>query len=238
MNALPEESIIIERLEKIQQKVGTNTTIIAVTKTFPVEIYDLCLKLGLRHIGENRVQELINKFSARPDSKNLFTVHLIGSLQTNKVKFLANNVDTLDSIDQIHLCHKIEERYKVESIEFKCLLQINSTAEDQKSGLSINDIDSITSIAQEINKSRHLKLEGLMTMGPTPTENFSMEHKAYRERTLQIFNDTAQLKVRLEQVLGQPLPRLSMGMSHDYMLAVEAGATEIRIGTGLFGPRQ
>lgn len=221
---------------EIRQITDRKITVVAVTKTHPEQIYDLCVKLGIEHIGENRLQELCQKNDLRPEARKKFKVHLIGSLQTNKVKSLPGNVDTLDTLSSVETLQKIDERWNL-STALSVLLQINCTGEKQKAGLSYDQKEEIFQLAKLCSQSGKVQLEGFMTMGPTPALNYDIDNPTYIEDTKTSFSRLTGLRDEMQERLKIELPRLSMGMTHDYKIAIECGATEIRVGSLLFGYR-
>jgi len=223
----------------IRQITDRDITIVAVTKTHPEEIFDLCVKLGVEHVGENRIQELLQKNRHRPDARKKLKIHLIGPLQTNKVKFLPENVDSFDALSSPETLEKIDQRWNLDT-PLSLLLQVNCTNEEQKSGLSLNSPDGKEEIFQLVDlcaRSQKVRLEGLMTMGPTPAGNYDVEDPDYIKDTRASFLRLAALRNEIQDRLKIHLPRLSMGMTHDYKIAIECGATEIRVGSLLFGDR-
>ncbi len=214
---------------------GRKVQIIPVTKKFGPELYQILTGLNIRAIGENRVQELREKFDYISANKLNFQIHFIGPLQTNKVKYLVGQIASLDSLASLSLVKEINKRWQGDPLPV--LLQINSTAEDQKTGLKLEDFAAICDVVDAVQASDQMKLEGLMTMGPTPTDGYGPGHQNYNEATRASFEKTRILRDRLQLEYDIVLPRLSMGMSHDYQIAIEEGATEVRLGSALFGPR-
>jgi pyridoxal phosphate enzyme (YggS family) len=187
-------------------------TIIAVTKGFGPEVCREALGAGLTILGENRVQEALTKMDAVQGAR----WHLIGHLQTNKVRLAAGRFELIQSVDSQHLAEAIA---RVDSKQ-RVLVEVNVAREPQKSGA---DPDRAPEVIGQV--SRLLDLQGLMAMGPAqgdPTPAFN---------ELRIMRDAAQ------QRLGKSLPILSMGMSGDFEAAVKAGSTMVRLGQVLFGPR-
>jgi len=231
---------IRENLENLRREIKQLTdreiTLVAVTKTHPDEIYQVCVNLGINQIGENRIQELCTKNATHPDARKQLNIHLIGSLQANKVRFLEGNVDTMDTLSSHEILNKIEEKWNGDK-KLSVLLQINTTGENQKSGLLHDDYPTIMHLAKSCVASKKVQLEGVMTMGPTPHDNFDISDPDYARLTLAAFNRLRLLRDRMQDDLQCKLPRLSMGMSHDYRLAIESGATEIRVGSLIFGSR-
>ena len=238
-------SEIDQRYKELKDKITSiaqqKVNIIAVTKGFPEKIYSVCARIGIDGIGENKLQELERKAEAGFDRPHKFDVHFIGHLQTNKIKLLgryASHFDTLSSEHQLKELEKFWEKNRLTPIPV--LLQINSSDEPAKQGISIGDKKEIFRMLRLCQESDHALFEGLMTMGPTPqtlTHQKPLERQAFLELTRQCFIKVRDLKNALEEKLGTELPRLSMGMSHDFEIALKEGANEIRIGSALFGAR-
>jgi len=227
----------LENLKREIEKYSTKElTVIAVTKTHPVGIWQRCIDLGLYHIGENRVQELKQKSEEQPDLRKKLFAHLIGPVQRNKIKYLPGLIDSLDTIDSVVMVEQLDQRWDNPK-KLPVLLQINSTDEMQKSGIHWNDRELLNKVIVQIKNSAHIQLEGLMTMGPTPREGETIENNEYRKNTGNAFQRAYKLKSDLEKEFSLTLPRLSMGMTHDFPVAIENGATEIRVGSLLFGNR-
>ncbi|MDH4262343.1 MAG: YggS family pyridoxal phosphate-dependent enzyme [Spirochaetia bacterium] len=227
----------LENLKKeIKQITDRDIKIIGVTKTHPESIYELCLNIGIDHIGENRIQELCRKNQVYPAARQKLKIHLIGTLQVNKVKFLTSNVDSLDTLSSAETLQKINERWN-NATPLSLLLQVNCTGEEQKGGLTYKEKDEIFRLVKLCTTFENVKLEGLMTMGPTPAISYDINNPAYIEDTKVSFSRLATIRDEVQDHLKIDLPRLSMGMSHDYKIAIEHGATEIRIGSLLFGYR-
>lgn len=215
-------------------------TLVAVTKTHPPQLLYICKNLCLQHVAENRPQEMTAKFSHDTELHNAFQKHFIGNLQKNKIKYLANLVNSIDSIADLTTLESIEEQFaKREASRIEILLQINSTQEEHKGGISFQDIDSLKRLIDFCQHSQFLHAAGLMTMGPTPDpqKNFKVGQEEHRQATRIAFARTASLFASLRTFVGEDFTRLSMGMSHDYDIAIQEGATEIRIGSLLFGAR-
>ena len=193
-----------------------NTNIIAVTKTFPINVIDPLLKDGHIHYGENKVQEAMDKWSIiKPQYKNI-KLHMIGKLQSNKVKFVLPLFDYIHSLDNQKLAEKISlEQIKKKFIP-KIFIQVNVGNETQKSGIDKKDLKLFYKLCVE---SYNLDIIGLMCIPPD-----SKDSKIYFQEMLE-----------LKKELG--LKELSMGMSNDYIQAVKSGATYIRIGSKIFGER-
>jgi PLP dependent protein len=197
-------------------------TLIAVSKTFPADAIRTAHEIGLRHFGENRVQEAEAK---RAQLKDLdATWHFIGHLQSNKARKAAELFDRIDSLDSISLARKLNEAAAQLNKHLGILLEVHM-GESTKSGVPENDL---LELARAVVELSHLDLLGLMTIPPY-AENPEDARPYFKK--LRALRDTT------SQALSRPLPVLSMGMSHDFEIAIEEGATEVRIGTALFGQR-
>lgn len=196
--------------------------IIAVTKYFGadklIEAYDA----GLRDFAENRVQDALEKFKGLPEEiKRNSTFHLIGHLQTNKVKKAVGNFDLIQSVDSLRLAKMISEAARQKGIVQKILLQVNNANEEGKTGFSKEELKKDF---KEIISLDGIKVKGLMNIAPITTE----------VELQRLFSDMASLKKELEEENGYGLSELSMGMSNDYKIAVHNGSTMIRVGRKLF----
>ena len=230
--------------EEIDRFTKDTIRIVGVTKTFPAEIYRVCYDLGISHVGENKVQELKSKFNSHKNEvQKKLNYHFIGHIQTNKLKDLVGIVDSVDTLSSLKHVYKLDQLCSQKGIHgLSVLLQINSTNEENKSGIPIQNRKLISEIARACMASDFLKLEGLMTMGPTPSFSESGAHLSLKadhiKNVRKAFRDTQKTREFLCKEMGCLLPRLSMGMSHDHKIAVEEGSTEIRIGSLLFGERK
>jgi hypothetical protein len=205
-----------------------NVTLVAVSKTFPASAIRAAYDAGLRHFGENRVQEWESK---QPQVAKLgATWHLIGHLQSNKAPRAARLFHRVDSVDSLHLAQKLDAAAAAEaSREGKALpilIEVHMGDEVTKSGVSEADLPAL---AEGILALSHLELSGLMTIPPFFKEV---------ERVRPFFHKLRELRDELSSRIGRSLPILSMGMSNDFEIAIEEGATEVRIGTAIFGTRQ
>ena len=201
-------------------------TIVGVTKTHPPEIITAAINAGLTNIGENRVQEALDKFNKLQVVKSI-TKHMIGHLQSKKTNKAVETFDRIDTIDSKKLANKINKRAVQLNKTIPALLEINISGEKQKYGFPPEEIDDILSCLEKEN----LKIEGLMTIGPL-TENQQDSSISF-----------SRLRLLLKNINGQlpdghtKLKTLSMGMSNDYLIGVKEGSTMVRIGTAIFGPR-
>jgi pyridoxal phosphate enzyme (YggS family) len=202
---------------------GDTVTILAVTKNHPPEIVTEALEAGLTNIGENRVQEAMHKQEVLPPGG---TWHLIGHLQTNKAKHAVEHFAIIESADSAKILHHLDKAAadlgKVEDV----LLQINEAGEEQKSGFAPADFRAIVPTLKEYT---HLRIRGVMVIAQA-TDNAEETRPVFAAG----YNDFVYLK---EQLKSDDVNILSMGMTHDYWIAVEEGANEIRVGSALFGAR-
>jgi pyridoxal phosphate enzyme (YggS family) len=223
---------ITERIERATQRVGRRAreiTLVGASKTFPAESVSTAYAAGIRHFGENRVQEWEKK---EPLVRELnATWHLIGHLQSNKITRAVRFFHTVDSVDSLALARKLDsalagfgERPNVK--QMRVLIEVRVAEEDTKSGASESEIEAM---AEDILPLAHLDLQGLMCIPP-----YFDDAKDARP----FFSKVRELRDDLTKRIGRELPVLSMGMSHDFEVAIEEGATEIRVGTALFGPRK
>lgn len=196
--------------------------VIAVTKYVSQETTKAALNAGIVHIGESRAQDAVPKWEALGEQG---IWHFIGHLQTNKVGAILGKYQYVHSLDRLSLAKELEKRGKQEGIVTRCLIQVNISGEESKFGLTPNEV---LPFLREIESYKYIELAGLMTMAPY-VEN--------PEETRWIFRALRELRDELQtyHFANAPLSHLSMGMSNDYEIAVEEGATFVRIGTSLVG---
>jgi PLP dependent protein len=198
--------------------------IVAVTKTFPAEVIRSAYDAGLRHFGENRVQEWESK---RPAVANLDAIwHLIGHLQSNKARPAAYLFHRVDAVDDLALAKRLDAAAAAEGKNLPVLIEVHLGDESTKSGV---DEKGLPLLAEAIAPFAHIDLIGLMTIPPFIEDP---------QRLRPYFGKLRELRDETSRRLGRKLPVLSMGMSHDFEIAVEEGSTEIRLGTALFGQRK
>ena len=199
-------------------------TIVAVTKGFGLEAVEAALAAGLADVGENRVQEALEKLDTPVGRRAKW--HLVGHLQRNKAKHVARRFALIHSVDSAELAEELDKRAggAAHGAKQRVLLQVNVAGETQKSGCAPADAPAL---AHRVAAQPHLALEGLMTIAPF-TDDQDVQRRTFRG--LRVLRDVLQEE-------GLWLPTLSMGMSADYGIAVEEGTTVIRLGTVLFGPR-
>lgn len=208
--------------KKIISKLPSEVELVAVSKTHSVAEIKEVYSLGQRVFGENKVQELVEKQPLLPSD---IQWHLIGHLQTNKVKYIAGFIDTIQSVDSEKLIKEIDKQAKKHHREIKILLQVKIAEEDSKTGLDIEEAKRIFDDFLAGNFS-HIKITGLMGMA-TFTENKEQVKREF-SKLKKIFDE---FSIRF------PLNTLSMGMSGDFQTAIECGSNSVRIGTALFGNR-
>ena len=194
--------------------------LVAVTKTLPVERIREALAVGLRILGENRVQEAVPKIEEIGPANVEW--HVIGHLQTNKVKFIEGRFRMVQSLDGVGLVEALDRRLQS---ALDVLVEVNVAEEPQKTGVLPADLGAV---AHAVGAAQHLRLRGLMTVAPMVPDP---------EAVRPVFRRLRSLRDKTSQQLGMTLPVLSMGMTDDYAVAVEEGATMLRLGRALFGPR-
>ena len=217
---------IRDRIARAAARAGRKAgevTLVAVSKTFPAEAIRAAYELGLRHFGENRVQEWESKRATLADLNA--TWHLIGHLQSNKARRAANLFHRVDSVDSLALAQKLDAAASAEGKRLQVLIEVHLGGEETKSGIGERDLPAL---AESIARLPHLEFLGLMTIPP---------YFDVPEQVRPYFRRLRELRDQTSGHLAQPLNVLSMGMSHDFEIAIEEGATEIRIGTALFGER-
>ncbi len=209
---------IVNNLILINKELSTinnNTKIIAVSKTFSMEHIKPIIDYGHIHFGENKVQEALEKWTKIKDKNNSLKLHLIGKLQTNKVKFCLPLFDFIHSLDSIKLADKLANEQVKKNFKPKLFIQVNIGEEDQKNGISLREFESFYKKIEDFE----LDIIGLMCIPP-----FVDDTKVFFEKMVQIRD-----KTNLEE--------LSMGMSNDYLSAAKNSATYVRIGSKIFGAR-
>ena len=218
---------VTEKIEaaKARSPYGQSVTLLAATKTVPAEeiIYAI-EELGLPMAGENKVQEFLSKYD---DLKGKCPLHLIGHLQTNKVKSIVGKVDMIQSVDSERLAREIAKRSLEAGVVTDVLCEINIGMEENKGGIMPDATDEFVSMLEEIEG---IRVRGLMTMAPVCENNG--EYKKYFDKTYNIYLDILGKKSHniIEAVL-------SMGMSDSFEAAIECGATLVRVGSSIFGSR-
>jgi pyridoxal phosphate enzyme (YggS family) len=217
---------IIQRIAEVQQELPTSVMLIAVTKFFPAEVVRLAYGAGIRHFGESRVQEAIQKQAELTDLTDI-TWHLIGHLQTNKVRKAVEHFQWIHSVDSLKVAQKIDQAAADLQRTPQGCLQVKLMPDPAKYGF---DRDSLDQALPALDQLTHLKIRGLMTIPPLNTSANTVN---------QLFADAATLadQINHQGLSHIVLDQLSMGMSGDYKTAIAAGATMVRLGTRLFGMR-
>lgn len=226
-------SLIAENLERVRERIARaaaragreagDITIVAVSKTFSAAAIRSAFEVGLRNFGENRVQEWEAK---EPQLRDLApTWHLVGHLQSNKARRAAHLFSRVDSVDSLALARKLDAAASEGQKKLPVLIEVHLSEEAAKSGVAESELPALV---EAIAKMAHLELLGLMTVPPYFDD---------LERARPYFKKLRGLRDDLSHALGKPLLVLSMGMSHDFEIAIEEGSTEIRIGTAIFGER-
>jgi len=200
----------------------SSVALLAVTKTHPPETVAEAAQLGLTLFGENKVQEAKAKI---PHCPGRLRWHMIGHLQTNKCRDAVELFEMVQGVDSLHLAQELNKRAEQAAKTMPILLEVNSGGEASKFGYTP---EKLLAELPELNALPRLEVHGLMTVPPWAQNP---------EKVRASFRLLRELKERGEQILGAPLPHLSMGMSGDFEVAIEEGATIIRLGTALFGPR-
>ena len=203
----------------------SDVKLIAVSKTKPVEMLKDAYDLGCRDFGENKVQELIDKYDKMPADVRW---HMIGHLQRNKVKYIVDKVFMIHSVDSMRLAEEISKEAVKKNVTVSVLVEVNIAKEENKFG---TDAEETVSLVEEIAKLPNIVVKGLMTIAPYVED--SEENRLYFAKLKQIYVDI--IHKNIDNVC---MEELSMGMTGDYEVAVEEGATYIRVGTGIFGERQ
>lgn len=220
---------IQENIAKSAQSVGKTADdiiFLAATKTVPVEIINYSISLGLKYIGENKVQEFLSKY----EQYNLDNckAHLIGHLQTNKVKQIVGKVDMIQSVDSLKLAQEISKISVQKNLTTKILIEVNIGGEESKSGTTPETVEELL---YQVSALDNIKVEGLMTIPPICSNN--SEIYKYFDKMNKLFIDISSKKID-----NINMCYLSMGMSNDYQEAIKSGANMVRIGSSLYGARQ
>lgn len=202
-----------------------DVTLIAVSKTKPVSMLMEAYECGCREFGENKVQELIDKYEVMPKD---IKWHMIGHLQRNKVKYIVGKTALIHSVDSLKLAQEISKEALKKQVQVSILLEVNVAGEDTKFGLKPEETEALV---REIALLPGISIEGLMTIAPYVNE--PEQNRQYFEKLHQLSVD-----IKLKNIDNVNMNVLSMGMTGDYMVAIEEGASFVRIGTGLFGERQ
>ncbi len=225
---------IKENLAEVEEKICNackragrkreEVTLIAVSKTKPTEMMETCIEQGVTVFGENKVQELCEKYEILP--KDLHW-HMIGHLQRNKVKYITDKVELIHSVDSLRLAEAISEDAVKKGIHVNILLEVNVAQEESKFGISTEETEHLL---RQIAVLPNISVQGLMTIAPYTEDP---------EENRPVFRILKQLSVDIKEknIDNVYMNVLSMGMTGDYEVAIEEGATMVRVGTGIFGER-
>lgn len=217
---------VTEQLKIACEKVGRDAgsvNLLPVSKTFPSEVIAEAATLGYRRFGENKAQELKQK-AIELEALNLSWV-IIGHLQTNKAKEVAKYADEIQSLDRLDLAVALDKRLQKEGRAIDALIQVKSSTEETKTGMLIEEVPAFLDVLKSFDT---LRIKGFMTIA---------ENTPAQDIVRACFRNVRQLAEKMREQTGLPLPVLSMGMSGDFELAIAEGATEVRIGSAIFGKR-
>lgn len=201
-----------------------NVTVIAVTKTIDTARIKEAIDSGITDIGENKVQEIMDKYE---DLKDISNIHLIGHLQSNKVKYIIDKVKLIHSVDSLSLMKEINKRANKAGIDVNVLIQVNVADEDSKFGIKMEEVEDLVINASQFD---NIRIKGLMTIAPFAEnpEDVRLVFRALKEKYDELAN---------KEYKNVEMKYLSMGMTNDYHVALEEGSNMIRVGTGIFGKR-
>ncbi|SFA71639.1 hypothetical protein SAMN05216249_101176 [Acetitomaculum ruminis DSM 5522] len=218
---------VISRVEAACKRSGRkpeDVTLIAVSKTKPIEMIEEAYSAGTREFGENKPQEMKEKYEVLPKDINW---HMIGTLQRNKVKYVVPRASLIHSVDSLKLAEEIDKEAKKINKVMPVLIEVNVAKEDTKAGIYTEEL---MSLIEDVSRLENVQIKGLMTIAPY-VEN--------QEENREIFRTLKQLSVDIAEknIDNVIMQILSMGMTNDYEVAIEEGATMVRVGTGIFGER-
>ncbi len=213
---------IVEACEEYNRD-ANDITIVAITKSHPAASIKMAVAAGIRNIGENRVQEAEPKIN---EVGRIARFHMVGHLQTNKVKKAVQLFDVIQSVDSYRLAEEINRHARDIDRVIECYIEVNASGEIQKYGVPP---EKTLELIKRVNNLENINLTGLMTVGPLTDD---------RDEIRRIFKICHNLFKKGRDIVGSKFDTLSMGMTDDFELGVAEGATMIRIGTGIFGPRE
>lgn len=214
---------IKKNIEELNSNIPKEVRLLAVSKTKPLEYLEEAYMAGMRDFGENKVQELVKKSESFHDDVRW---HFIGQLQSNKVKYLVDKVYLIHSLGSLSLLNEIEKVFGKANKVANVLIQINIGREESKSGIFE---ENLYEFIEEIEKCNYVSVKGIMVIIPKGNEE---SNRTYFKKTKKIFEELKEKKYK-----NITMNILSMGMTHDYMIAIEEGSNLVRIGTGIFGER-
>ena len=211
-------------IESVREKMQPGVLLVAVTKTHTVEEINAAIDCGITDIGENKVQEILEKY----DRVKPVRWHMIGHLQTNKVKYIIDKVDLIHSVDSIKLAKEIDKRAAQHGKVMEVLIQVNAAHEESKWGIDPKDTGDL--IKEIIETCPNVKIKGLMSVAPYSDD--PEEIRPFFAEVKQLYDEYGMIESD-----GIDFEYLSMGMTHDYVTAMEEGSNLIRVGTAIFGAR-
>lgn len=214
---------IKDNIKAILEEIPKDVQLLAVSKTKSLEEMEEAYQVGMRDFGENKVQELMSKIENFHTDVNW---HLIGNLQTNKVKYIVGKVYLIHSLSSIKLLDKIEKEYAKKDLTANVLIQINIGREESKTGFLVEELDEAI---KAIEQCDHVNVKGIMTIIPKGDVD---SNRKYFKEVKKIYDDLS-----FKQFKNIEMKILSMGMTHDYKTAIEEGSNLIRVGEGIFGKR-
>lgn len=215
----------IERIKKELADIKSDATLIAVSKTKPVPMLEEAYRAGIRDFGENKVQELVDKYQQLPGD---IRWHMIGHLQRNKVKYIVDKVFLIHSVDSLRLAEEISKEAFKKNVDVNILIEVNIAEEDSKFGLQRKE--ELLKLLTSVSLLPRIFVKGLMTVAPFVEK--AEENRVYFAKLRELAVD-----IKAENIDNISMDILSMGMTGDYLVAAREGATYIRVGTGIFGER-
>lgn len=218
---------VLENVKKAALKAGRDPkdiTVLAVSKTKPNEMIEELYNEGVREFGENYVQELATKMETLPKDIHW---HMIGHLQRNKIKYIVENVKMIHSVDSLRLAKAISDEAVKKGVNMDILLEVNVALEENKFGFKVEEVEEAV---KEIVKLPNICVKGLMTSAPYVSD--AEENRQYFKRLNKLLVD-----INDKNIDNVSMSVLSMGMTNDYLVAIEEGATHVRVGTAIFGER-
>ncbi|WP_287386217.1 YggS family pyridoxal phosphate-dependent enzyme [Lachnospira sp.] len=218
---------VLENVKKAALKAGRDPkdiTVLAVSKTKPNEMIEELYNEGVREFGENYVQELATKMETLPKDIHW---HMIGHLQRNKIKYIIENVKMIHSVDSLRLAKAISDEAVKKGVNMDILLEVNVALEENKFGFKVEEVEEAV---KEIAKLPNICVKGLMTSAPYVSD--AEENRQYFKRLNKLLVD-----INDKNIDNVSMSVLSMGMTNDYLVAIEEGATHVRVGTAIFGER-
>ncbi len=218
---------VLKKIEIAEKKSisGEKVELIAVTKTHGIDIIKEAIELGVTDIGENKVQEFTTKYEKLGNDVNF---HMIGTLQSNKVKYIYDKAKLIHSLDRMSLAKEIERKAQASNIIVNCLVQVNISNEESKGGVSFSETEKFI---ESLLDFKNLKIVGLMGIAKN-TDDLSEIRDSFRR----LYN--LKEKIKKQNIEELEMKYLSMGMSSDFEMAIEEGSNMVRIGSSIFGKRE